>query len=44
MILMGFTIELPIKLRCDNMGAVRYANNWSIGGQVKHRDIKMNYL
>ena len=34
-----------MKLHCDNMGAIGYANNWSVIGQVKHIDIKMkNYL
>tara|TARA_B100000780_G_scaffold239015_1_gene180618 strand:- start:385 stop:4227 length:3843 start_codon:yes stop_codon:yes gene_type:complete len=44
MISMGLTVELPMKLHCDNMGAVGYANNWSCGGRIKHVDIKMNYL
>ena len=44
MVSMGLTVELPMKLHCDNMGAVGYANSWSCGGRIKHVDIKMNYL
>ena len=44
MVVMGLTIELPMKLHCDNMGAIGYVNNWSCGGRIKHANIKMNYL
>ena len=44
MVLMGLTIELPMKLHCDNMEAIGYVNNWSCGGRIKHANIKMNYL
>ena len=29
MVSMGLTVELPMKLYCNNMGAVGYANSWS---------------
>ena len=41
---MGLTVELPMVLYCDNMGAVHLANNWTIGGRTWHVLVKINYL
>ena len=30
-VLLGLTLKSSIKLHYDNIGAVRYANNWSVG-------------
>jgi len=43
-IAMGLTVELPMVLYCDNMGAVHLANNWTIGGRTRHVCVKINYL
>ena len=31
-------------IKCDNKGAVDLANGWSVGGQTKHIDIRLNFL
>ena len=41
---LGLTVELPMILYMDNSTAVSLANNWSIGGQTRHMDVKQNYL
>ena len=33
-------VELPMLLLCDNRGAVDLANNWSVGGRMRHVDVK----
>ena len=38
------TVELPMKLYADNQGAVQLANNWSVGGRLRHVGTKTNYL
>jgi len=40
----GFNIKTPMKLYCDNRGAVYLANSWTIGGRTKHIDIRQYYL
>ena len=37
-------MELPILLENDNKGAVDLANNWSLGGQTRHVDVRNHFL
>jgi hypothetical protein len=37
----GIKIELPIKIRVDNIGAIYLANNYSTNQRTKHIDIMM---
>jgi hypothetical protein len=41
---MGLTVELPMLLEMDNKGAVHLANNWSVGGRVRHVDVRNHFL
>jgi hypothetical protein len=40
---MGLKVELPL-LEMDNKGAVKLANNWSVGGQTRHVDVRQGFL
>jgi hypothetical protein len=40
--LIGLPMQKPMILKIDNKGAVRLANNWSIGRQTRH--IKVHFL
>jgi hypothetical protein len=42
--LMGLKIKLPMVLEMDNKGAVDLANNWSVGGQTRHVDVRQCFL
>jgi hypothetical protein len=42
--LMGLKVKLPIVLEKDNKGAVDLANDWSVGGQTRHVDIRQCFL
>ena len=37
-------VELPMIVECDNKGAVNLANGWSVGGKLKHIDIRLNFV
>ena len=37
-------VSLPMKLSCDNKGAILLANNWSIGGRTRHIEVKQYFL
>ena len=41
---LGFSVELPMVLEVDNMGAVHLTNNWSVSGRTKHIDIRQCFL
>ena len=41
---MELKVKLPVILYCDNTGAVQLANNWSVGGRIRHVDINQNLL
>ncbi|VEU33926.1 unnamed protein product [Pseudo-nitzschia multistriata] len=41
---LGLKVRLPMKLYCDNKGAVALANNWSVGGRTRHVDVKQHFL
>jgi len=41
---MKLKVELMMKLEMDNKGAVDLANNWSVGGQTRHVDVKNHFL
>ena len=40
----GLSVELPMLLETDNKGAVDLANNWSVGGQTHHVDVRNHFL
>ncbi len=42
--LMGLKIKLPMILEMDNKGAVNLGNNWSVGGQTRHVDVRQCFL
>ncbi len=37
-------VKLPMVLEMDNQGAVYLANNWSVGGRIKHIDVQSVFL
>ena len=41
---MGIEIELPITIRCDNVGAIYLANNHSTSQRTKHIDIRTHFV
>jgi len=41
---MGLNVLLPMKLFCDNKGAVLLTNNWSIGGRTRHVEVRQYFL
>ena len=41
---MGLTVELPMKLQCDNKGAVDLINGHSVGGNTKHIDVRILHV
>ncbi len=40
----GLKVELPMKLKMDNLGAVNHTNSWSVGGLVHHIGTKQVFL
>jgi hypothetical protein len=42
--LMGLKVKLPMILEMDNKGAVDLGNNWSVGGQTRHVDVRQCFL
>ena len=38
------SVELPMVLEVDNMGAVHLANNWSVSGRTIHIDVRQDFL
>ena len=41
---MVLKVELPMILEVDNSGAVDLANNWSVGGRMRHINVKNYFL
>ncbi len=41
---MGLKVKLPMILEMDNKKAVDLANNWSVGGQTRHVDVRQCFL
>ena len=41
---LGLSVELPMVLEVDNMGAVHLANNWSVSGRTRHIDVRQYFL
>ena len=41
---MGIEIELPITIRCDNVGAIYLANNHYTSQRTKHIDIRTHFV
>jgi hypothetical protein len=37
---MGLLVELPMILEVDNKGAKDLVNNWSVGGRLRHIEVK----
>ena len=40
----GITIELPMKVYCDNLGAIYMANNKSTRFRTKHMDVQYHFI
>lgn len=40
----GLKVELPMILKMDNKGAKDLINNWSIGGRMRHIEVKYFFL
>ena len=41
---LGLKVELPMLLEMDNKGAFYLANNWSVGGGIRHVDVRNFFL
>jgi hypothetical protein len=41
---LGLQVELPMILEIDNKGAKDLINNWSIGGRLRHVEVKQFFL
>ena len=41
---LGLKVELQMLLEMDNKGAVDLANNWSVGGCIRHVDVRNFFL
>ena len=41
---LGLCVELPMKVQCDNKGAVDLINGHSIGGNTKHIDVRILHV
>lgn len=41
---MGIKIEYPIKIRCDNVGAIFISNNYTTGLRTKHIDTRAHFI
>jgi hypothetical protein len=37
-------VELPMTLRMDSKGAKDIINNWSVGGRMRHIEVKYYFL
>ena len=44
LISMGFKVQLPMILEVDNKGAKDVSNNWSVGGRLRHIDVRQFFL
>jgi hypothetical protein len=41
---MGLRVKKPMLLYINNQGAKDLANNWSVGGQTRHVEVRMYFL
>jgi hypothetical protein len=41
---MGLKVKLPMLLEMDNKDAVDLANNWSVGGRMRHVNVQQCFL
>ena len=41
---LGLKVQKPMILEVDNKGAHDLAHNWTIGGRVRHVDVRINFL
>ena len=41
---LGLAVELPMKLQCDNKGAVNLINGHSVVGNTKHIDVRILHV
>jgi hypothetical protein len=41
---MGLLVELPMLLEVDNKGVKDLVNNWSVGGRLRHVEVKQFFL
>ena len=40
----GLKVKLPMELEVDNKGTVDLVNNWSVGGNTRHVDCRLNFM
>ena len=40
----GIKIDFPIKVKCDNVGAIYLANNYTTSQRTKHIDIRCHFV
>ena len=41
---LGLKVKLPMKLEIDNKGAKDIAHNWTVGGRLRHVEVKQYFL
>jgi hypothetical protein len=41
---LGLQVELPMVCEVDNSGARDFANSWSVGGRMRHIDVKQFFI
>ena len=41
---LGLKVQKPMILYVDNRGAVELANNWTVGGQTRHIEVRQYFL
>jgi hypothetical protein len=40
----GLQVKMPMKIECDNKGAVDLANGWTANGRTRHIATRINFL
>jgi hypothetical protein len=41
---MGITLQYPIVIKCDNVGAIYLSNNYTTGQRTKHIDVRCHFV
>jgi hypothetical protein len=41
---MGLKVKKPMVLEVDNKGAIDWVNSWSVGGRMRHIDVRHAFL